>query len=342
MMDIFETMKALCRLPGVSGWEGPVREEILSRLRGKCECRVDALGNILAFKKGKTAPKNKVLFSAHMDEVGFIITYIEDSGLLRFAGVGGIDSRVVLGKAVEVGEKGLYGVIGSKAVHLQEEKERSEPGKLDKLYIDIGAESREEALEQVQPGDRAVFCADYGSLGDKLIFGRALDDRAGCALLLEMIERELPYDCHFSFTVQEETGCTGGITAGYAVAPDIAVAVETTTASDIAGVDPDKVVCSLGKGPVVSFMDKGTVYDPQLYRLALDTARDRGIPCQTKQGVFGGNESRSLQTARGGARAMAVSVPCRYLHSPAGVVSSEDITHAGELLAALAEVLADL
>ena len=342
MRTLAKNIEALCALPGVSGWEHPVREEILRQIGGSCDCSVDPLGNVIAFKKGRKTPKNKILYSAHMDEVGFVITFVEDSGLLRFVPVGGIDSRVVLGKAVEIGDKRLYGVIGSKAVHLQEEKERSEPQGPDKLYIDIGAESREQALEHVSPGDRAVFRAGFGRLGQDKLFGRALDDRAGCALLIELIGRDLAYDCHFSFTVLEETGCTGAATAGYGVNPDIAVAVETTTASDIAGVDPDKVVCALNSGPVVSFMDKGAVYDHGLYTLALETARRANIPCQPKQGVFGGNESRALQAARGGARTLAVSLPCRYLHSPACVIGEPDLAHTATLLEALLEAMAEL
>lgn len=339
-MELYESMKTLCGLPGVSGWEHRVRDEILARLAGKCDVQVDPLGNVLAFKKGKRAPQKRVLLSAHMDEVGFIVTMIEESGLLRFAAVGGIDSRVVIGKAVEVGDAGVYGVIGSKAVHLQEEKERGEPGRLDKLYIDIGAESKAQALGYVRPGDRAVFCAAFGRMGPDMVYGRALDDRAGCAALLELASRALPYDCHFAFTVQEETGCAGGVTAGYGVNPDIAVAVETTTASDIAGVEPDKVVCALGKGPVVSFMDKGTVYDRGLYELALSVAEQNNIPCQSKLGVFGGNEARALQASRGGARVLAVSVPCRYLHSPANVLHLGDMAHTVSLLEKLVETAA--
>lgn len=334
-MSIIKTIEELSALCGVSGDEGAVRDAIATRLAGVCELRTDPLGNLLAFKKGASAPRNRLLLSAHMDEVGFIITRIEDSGLLRFAACGGIDSRVVVGKAVEVGEQRLYGVIGLKAVHQTEAKELDKPPELDELYIDIGAESREQAEALVCPGDRAVFYAPFRRLGSDKIMGRAFDDRAGCALLIHLAESDLPFDCHFAFTVQEETGCTGGVTAGYTVDPDIAVAVETTTASDIAGVPPDKTVCRLGGGPVVSFMDKGAVYDRALYRLAMETAQKQGIPAQTKEGVFGGNESRSLQVARGGARVMAVSMPCRYIHSPSNVLQEEDIENTFRLLEAL-------
>lgn len=340
-MDIIATIRELSAIPGVSGDEDSVREAILALVRDYCECRTDALGNLLCFKKGRTVPKNRLLLSAHMDEVGFVVTFIEDSGLLRLAAVGGIDSRVAVGKAVEIGEKRLYGVIGTKAVHLQEQKEKEEAPPLDRLYIDIGARTGEAAAAAVSPGDRAVFSAPFQSLGEDKLMGRALDDRAGCALLVALIRSELDYDCHFAFTVQEETGCTGGATAGYAVMPDIAVAVETTTASDIAGVPPDKVVCRLGGGPVLSFMDKGAVYDRALYGRALRLAGECGIPAQSKQGVYGGNESRSLQAAGEGARVMAVSLPCRYLHSPSCVIAESDVAHTEKLLRRLIGAVAD-
>lgn len=333
--QLIERIRRLCAVPGVSGDEGRVREAILAEVAGYGECSTDPLGNLIVEKKGAKAPKNKLLLSAHMDEVGFIITHIEESGLLRFACVGGIDSRVVAGKSVDIGDNRLYGVIGTKAVHLQDEKEREEVPDPDKLFIDIGAATKKEAEAHVSPGDRAVFHAPGLPLGDDMLLARALDDRAGCALLIELIRGQLPCDCTFAFTVQEETGCTGAETAGYAVNPDVSIVVEATTASDIPGTAPDKVVCRLGEGPVLSFMDRGTIYDRGLYRLALDTAKREGIPCQSKEGVFGGNESRAIQTSRGGVRALAVSLPCRYLHSPSNVLHLGDLEGTLLLLRAL-------
>lgn len=335
MLGLQETIKMLTALPGVSGDEDAVRNAIAAQLADCCDLRTDPLGNLIAFRKGRMAPQKCLLLSAHMDEAGFIITRIEDSGLLRFAAVGGIDSRVVLGKTVLVGEKQLPGVIGAKALHQLEEKEKETPAKIDDLYIDIGAENREQAEAEVQPGDRAVFDAPFFRFGDGKLLAKALDDRAGCAMLIHLAQQDLLYDCTFTFTVQEETGCTGGVTAGYAVQPDIAVAVETTTASDIAGVPDDKTVCQLGGGPVISFMDRGAIYDRELYRLALSTAKRLGIPAQTKEGIYGGNESRSLQVAGRGARILAVSLPCRYLHSPSCVVQESDIEHTFQLLKSL-------
>lgn len=331
---LYENLAKLSALPGVSGCEEPVRYEILKMIEGHCIYKVDALGNILAFKKGRQAPAHPLLFSAHMDEVGLIITWVEESGLLKFTTVGGIDRRVLPGKSVRIGE--TFGVIGSKAVHMKSADERDKAPEPDALFIDIGAKDRDDAFTRVALGDRAVFTSQYTAFGDGFLRGRALDDRVGCALLVELIGSELAYDTHFAFTVQEETGTTGARTAAYQAGAEIAVAVETTTACDIPGTPPEKVVCSLKKGPVLSFMDKGTVYDMDLYRRALAAAKAGGIACQPKEGVYGGNEARSVQVAGRGARVLAVSVPCRYLHTPSCVVNRFDVDETLRLLGALA------
>lgn len=336
MSKVVRLLEQLSDIPGVSGWEEPVREKILSLVKEHCDSwQVDPLGNLLVFKKGEQRPKNRLMLSAHMDEVGFIITHIEKEGLLRFGAVGGIDSRVVTGKSVEVGRDRLFGVIGSKAVHISSSKEKEEPLELEKLFIDIGTSSQEEAEKLVSPGDRAIFHAPFLRLGEHGLSGRAFDNRAGCALMIELIRSQLPYDCHFAFTVQEENGCVGGVTAGYAINPDISLVLETTTAADIPGVSKERQVCRLGKGPVLSFMDRGTVYHPDIFQLAMDTAKAEGIPCQTKSLVAGGNEARAIQTAGAGVRMLAVNLPCRYLHSPSNMLHKKDIGEAYKLLQAL-------
>ena len=327
---IWECMKTLSGLPGVSGCEDAVRNEILRRIDGYCDYRVDALGNILAFKTGKFRAPFRRMLSAHMDEVGFIITYIEDSGLLRFATVGGIDARSLAGKKVMVGA--LPGVIGTKAMHQKSENERGKAAAIQDMYIDIGAQDKEQAESVVKPGDRAVFCSQYLEFGDGKIQGKALDDRAGCALLIHLIQSDLSVDTHFSFTVQEETGGAGAKTAATQIKPEIGIILEATTACDIPDTPENKQVCRLGQGPVLSFMDKGTVYDMELYRNTLSMARLKGIRCQSKLGVYGGNESRCIQTAGDGAKVLAVSLPCRYLHTQSCVLCRSDVEETIKLL----------
>lgn len=334
MLDLIEK---LSMLKGVSGDESAVAACIIEEIQGHCEYHLDGLGNLLAFKRGAKRPASKVLLAAHMDEVGFIITNVEDSGLLRFTTVGGIDSRVIIGKSVLVGGGALCGVIGAKAVHMLEAGEKDKVMDVDELYLDIGAKSKEEAMGHVRPGDRAVYDSAFVRFGDGFIKSRALDDRAGCAILIDLIKSELVYDTWFAFTVQEEIGTVGAKAAAFAAEPDCAIVVETTTAADIAGVPEGKKVCRLGAGPVVLFMDRGTIYDNALYNLALDTGRQQGISAQVKEGVYGGNDARSIQTARGGVRCVAVSMPCRYIHSPACVLKVEDIENTARLVRALSE-----
>ncbi len=342
MSKVIEILRVLSDIPGVSGDEKKVRAEIIKQIENYCEYNIDPLGNLLARKKGAVSPKNKIMFSAHMDEVGFIITNIDDTGLLRFTTVGGIDSRVILGKSVEIGDNRIYGLIGAKALHHLEAKEKEEPQDADKLYIDIGASDKADALKYVQQGDRAVFTAEFTKLGKTKILGRGFDDRIGCALMISLIQSDLQYDCTFAFTVQEETGCTGSIAATYSLEPDISIVVEATTASDIAGIDANMVVCEQGKGGVVSFMDKGAIYDYSLYNLAFEVAKKNEIPCQTKAGVFGGNDSRSIQVSRGGVRVLAVSLPCRYLHTASCVLDENDIESTQKLLEKLIPEVATL
>lgn len=338
---LVDALEKICGIAGVSGDEQRVRFEILRQIEGHCIYRVDSLGNILAFKKGAKEPAKRLLFSAHMDEVGLIVTYVEENGLLRFDMVGGINKRTLCGRAVRIGEQGVPGVIGMRAVHQRTASEKDKTPDIKDLTLDIGATSREQALELVQPGDRAVFFAQpLAPFGEGMLRGRALDDRAGCALLIGLIRSELPFDCHFAFTVQEETGTTGAKTAAAQIAPDLAVAVETTTACDIPDTPDHKIVCALGKGPVLSFMDRGTVYDARLYQQALSLAKQQGITCQSKLGVYGGNESRSVQVAGAGARVLAVSLPCRYLHTPSCVLSRFDLEETAKLLSALVGALA--
>lgn len=338
--DIIKIIGKLSGIPGVSGDERLVRNQIIEMIKDHCEYEADSLGNLIAYKKGAERAKNRIMLSAHMDEVGLIVMSADDSGLLRFSTVGGIDNRVIHGKSVEIGENRVYGVIGAKALHHLDDKEKDEPLSADKLYIDIGALGKDDALKHVRPGDRAVFTSAFTRLGDDKILGRAFDDRAGCALLIALIQSELACDCVFAFTVQEETGGAGAAAAAYTIEPNISVVVEATTASDIAGTEPDMVVCELGKGAVLSFMDRGAVYDAELYHLALKIASDNGIPCQPKAGVFGGNESGRIQTSRGGVHGMAVSLPCRYIHTPQNMLCTADVLNTFELLKKLIPTLA--
>ncbi len=317
-------LKELCELNGISGHEHAVRDYIIRKIEHTCEYSVDNLGNIIAFKKGKARPKNRLMICAHMDEVGMMVTYITEKGYLKVAPVGGVDSRVAFGRAVTVGDNRLPAVIGAKPKHHMSKKDGERAVSFDEMFVDIGATSDEQALKYVKPGDAVYFCSQFLEFGDEMIKGKALDDRAGCAMMIEMMQEELNYDTYFVFTVQEELGLRGAKVATYSVEPDIAIVLETTTAADIPGVVGEKRVCEVGKGAVISYMDRATAYNRQLYDLAFKTAKENDIPCQTKSMVAGGNDSGAIHVSRGGVKTLALSVPCRYLHSPTNVFSYRD------------------
>ena len=225
---------------------------------------------------------------------------------------------------------------------MQTSEERNTAVPVDQLYIDIGAEKKEEALLNVSLGDAVSFAPCFGELGNGYLYGKALDDRIGCAMLIQLIREELEYDCTFVFCTQEEVGLRGSRTAAYAVAPEVAIVLEATTAGDLPGVPEAKKVCQLGKGPVVSFMDRATIYDKELYRTAFGIAKEAGIPCQTKTMIAGGNDAGAIHTAANGVRTLAVSAPCRYIHSPSGVVNKSDLDAMYDLTKRLAERFAAL
>ena len=327
----------------VSGREQPVRDFLISRLPKDVTYRTDAMGNLFVSKKGtKGAGKNKVMVCAHMDEVGLIITYITDEGYLKFAGVGGIDPAVLIGRTVVL-ESGVPGVIGLKHIHICSKEEQQKIPEMKDLCIDIGAHSKEEAARYATLGSYACFQSNFVEFGsnNNRIKAKALDDRVGCAFMLKLIQSELDYDTEFVFTVQEEVGARGAGPAAFQVEPDVALILESTTAGDICDVTGNKRACVLGEGPVVSYMDRGTVYDMDLYKTAFAVAEEKGIPCQTKTLVAGGNDSSSVQSAGAGSRVLAISVPTRYLHSPVCIMDKTDITSTMQLVEALLPVVAN-
>lgn len=325
-------LKDLCLLNGTSGDEVRVRDYIINEIKEYSTYKVDNLGSVIAYKKGKKKPNKTVCINAHMDEVGFIITGITSDGYLRFAPVGGIDTKVCLDRAVTVGENRINGVIADKAYHLLEDSEKDKAPSFDKLLIDIGAKSETEAQSVVSLGDFAYFESDYTELGNGYIKAKALDDRIGCMLMIELIKSELEYDTVFCFNVQEEVGLRGSKCTSFAVGADISIVLEATTAGDLDGVSGADRVCVLGNGGVVSFMDNRTIYDRELYKLAMNTASENNIPVQTKTAVAGGNDAGSIQTSGKGAKVMALSLPCRYIHSPSSVVKKSDIDNTRKLL----------
>lgn len=315
-------LKDLCEICAPSGEEKAVRDYILSKL-GDTPYLIDNAGNLIVEKKGKKVPENKLMLAAHMDEVGVIITFIDNSGMLKFDTVGGIDPKSLLGKRVKIGDN--IGVIGTVPVHLTDKESESKMPKVSDMFIDLGFTCKEEAEKRVSLGDSGTFLSDYVEYGDGFVKSKAIDDRFGCAVLLDILESETEYDVTLCFTVREEIGLLGAGVATNRVKPDIAVVIESTTANDTVGVSGSDKVCSLGNGAVVSFMDGRTLYDKTLYRVAMNLAEEKGIKAQTKTKIAGGNDAGAVQSAGEGSRVLALSLPTRYIHSSSCVAKKDDM-----------------
>lgn len=336
----WELLTTLCNLDGVSGSEGIVRAYIIEELQKSTvpiDMHIDAMGNLLVHLKGKAPAENVVQFDAHMDEVGFIITHICDDGTLRFSNIGGINSDVLYGHRVRIGS--TIGVIGGKAMHMCDGDEMKKVPSADSLRIDIGATSKEEAERKVRVGECGTFDAEFVRVNDTMFRGKAVDDRVGCMLLLEMAKTQPERDVWLTFSTQEEIGLRGAGVASEQIQPDYIVAIDATTAADTAGSDDANAVCKVGKGAVVSFADGATLYDADLYRRIRELADKACIPTQTKNKIAGGNNAGAMQRRGNGAYAAAVSLPCRYIHSPACMGSAEDVDAMFNLLTLLSTEL---
>lgn len=331
-------LRELTELHGVSGHEGLVRQRIVEEIKDLVdEHRVDALGNLIAFKRGNgKAPRRKVMVTAHMDEVGLMIVYIEREGSLRFRPVGGIDDRVLLSKKVLIGDNRVPGVIGVKPVHLLEAKQRNQVLRVEDMSMDIGASSKEEAERLVKLGDYAAFDVAFSELGGALhaVKGKAFDDRAGCAALIELLKDNYSMDVHAVFTVQEEVGLRGARVAAYALAPEVAFALEGTICDDLPKKRDVSPTTVLGAGPAITVMDRSVVVDRRLLTLLTAAAQSDGIPCQFKQPGVGGTDAGAIHLAREGIPSAVVAVPARYIHAPVCLLSLNDLENTVRLMRA--------
>lgn len=330
----------LCSLDGISGREHAVRNYILDKLNANCvpkDITVDALGNVIVHLYGKSPAEKIVLFDAHMDEVGILITGYNSDGTLRFSTVGGINDNALLGQRVRFGS--VNGVIGGKTVHQCSSEEKNATVRTDAMSVDIGTNCRESAEKLIKVGQWGTFASGIRALSEDFFVGKAMDDRVGCAILLALAEKQPKRDIWLSFSVQEEIGLRGAKVVGEAVRPEIAVVIEATTASDIGDSSEKDSVCCVGSGPVVSFADKATLYDHDLYKHIRSIAESNGIPTQTKSKIAGGNNAGAIQRSYTGVRTAAVSLPCRYIHTASGVACWRDVEALEELVALLAERL---
>ncbi len=324
---------------GPSGCEGEVRRLLARALRDKVDdLQIDALGNLIAFKKGTgPEPRMKVMVDAHTDEVGLMITRVEKNGLLGFRAVGGVDARLLMAKGVVVGEKRLPGVITAPPIHLTKSEQREQVLKIEQLTIDIGASSENEAKGLVKIGDYAAFDTRFEVLdegGLRTVKGKAFDDRMGCAVAAALADSEYEVDLYLSFSAQEEVGLRGARVAAYRIEPDLGFALEGTICDDMPKKEDVSPTTELGKGPAISIMDRSFVADRRLVQLLVDLAKANGIPYQFKQPGTGGTDAGAIHLSKAGVPSVAVSVPSRYIHSPVSMASLNDFDHTVALMKA--------
>lgn len=338
----------LSNIFGPSGCEDLVRARIRREITPLCDSvRVDAVGNLIACIRGRRGER-RVMLSAHMDEVGFMITAADERGLLHFDCVGGIDPRVLCGRPVLVlahGSNLIPGVITSIPIHMRSADERKKYTPTKQLRIDVGARNRQDALSIVSIGDYATFDTEFSTIGSGgvKLMGKALDDRLGCAIMICAAERlaqvkaELDFDLYLSFGTREEIGRSGTVAATASIKPDLAIVLESTAAADLASVPEEARVADQGAGGALSIADRSTIYDRPLVDRLMKLGRDEGIPVQLKRYVSGGNDSSHIQRSGIGVRVAALSAPSRYIHSPTSIVDSRDVEAMLELVCALIE-----
>lgn len=316
-----ELLKILTSEYGPSGREDKIRDKISKEAEKFAdEVYSDPLGNLIAHKKGKG---EKIMIAAHMDEIGAIATVIDENGFIRFSAVGGLYNKDLLARRVRF-ENGTVGVIGSE----EDNKDR----KIGKMYIDIGAKNREEAEKHVSTGDMAVFEGAFVE-NDKTVISKALDNRAGCYVMLEAMKRvNSDNDLYFVFTSQEEVGLRGAKTAAYSIAPQYALAIDVTDTGDTP--EGIKMEVKLGKGAAVKVMDRSVLCDSYIRNLLIELAKENNIPYQLEIMNDGGTDAGAISLAGAGVRTGGISIPTRYIHSPSEMVSKSDLENCISLLCA--------
>lgn len=330
---MYQFLKQIIHVPSISGYEKPVADRIATLIAPYTdEYHTDALGNLIAIKRGSGENKKKIMLCAHMDEIGFLVTFIEENGYLRVAPIGGIDFVAGTCSPVIVG-KGARGVLVP-----EDGLTKKEDYKAGKFYVDIGASGRKDAEKRVKIGDIAVIEPSLSRLAERRVSGRPLDDRIGCAILLDIAKRleNNRDDVYFVFSVQEEVGCRGAKTAAYAISPDSALVFDVTGTGDTLGAKPMAV--KLGGGAAIKIKDSSVICDPVMVGKLTELAKKNRIAYQHEILTFGGTDTSSIQTSGFGCAAGALSIPSRYIHSAVEVVDMKDAEACRDLaLAYIAE-----
>jgi len=322
-----DLIQKLCEIPGPSGYESAIRQFIKGEVSPFADSvEVDPLGNLIVRKGTRTADGLRILISAHMDEVGIIVTHVDKKGFVRFTNIGGVFPRYLPASRVIF----LNGIKGT--INHDKQEDASKVPSLDEFFIDVGATSPADC--PVRVGDLAVFDRPFVQMGSRLV-SKAMDDRSSCAVLIETLHRlkETPHELVFVFTVQEEVGVRGAITASYGADPDLGIAVDVTSTGDTPG---DKTMeVGLGKGTAIKIRDSGMLCDPRVVRWMRTTAEKAGIRHQMEILRGGTTDAYAIQVNRAGVPAGVISIPCRYVHSPSEMVDINDLENSVQLLVAL-------
>ncbi len=347
-----ETLGLLRKLSeafGVTGFEDEVRTLIQREIEPYVdEMRVDVLGNLIAVRRGKS--EKKLMLDAHMDEVGFLVSYIEEDGFLRFTTLGGWDARILPSHAMTVltqtGHR-VKGVIGTPPPHILKPEERDRPFKLEDLFVDVGASSADEVRAMgIRIGSPAVIAYPFERLNENVVLGKALDDRVGCAVLIATLKalkgEELEVTLAANFAVCEEVGLRGARTAAFQIEPDLALALEGTVSADVPGIPGARQPTALGRGPAITVADRSLIVPSQLVDFLRELAEGEGVPYQYKLPPFGATDAGAIQQTRGGTLAGVLSVPCRYIHSPMSLMRLDDFEHAVRLTVAFVKRCTEL
>lgn len=320
---MFSLLQELSGAFGVSGSEEAIRSLIMKKVQGKIdEMYTDVMGNLICIKRGKG---KKVMLAAHMDEIGIIVTHIDEKGFLRFSNVGWVSPLFAVGQKV-IFENGIKG-----AVYYEEKCEQTKDIKLTNLFIDIGATSKEEAQKKVRIGDAASFWSPLDQQGP-FVIGKAMDNRSGCAVLLQTLEefKKSDKEIYFVFTVQEEVGLRGAKTSAFGLQPDWAIAIDVTLTGDIPNCKPLEVAC--GKGPAIKIKDNSILCHKEVIQTLKEAAKRAKVPYQLEILEGGGTDAGAIHLTAGGIPTGAISIPCRYTHSPVEMIHLEDMENAVKLL----------
>jgi endoglucanase len=328
-------LKKICEIPGAPGFEQRIREFVLQEVTPLVdEISVDTMGSIIAVKKGREA--KKVMVAAHLDEISFIVTHIDDDGFLRIHTLGGFDPKTLTAQRVIVhGKKDLVGVMGSKPIHIMKPEERTKAPQIQDYFVDLGmSKAQVEALVSV--GDPITRERELIEIGD-CVNGKSIDNRVSVFMLVEALRElkdvALPYDFYAVFTVQEEVGIRGAIAATHRIDPDFGIALDTTIAFDVPGAQPFEMITRLGYGAAIKIMDSGVISDYRMVNYLKELAINNNIKWQPEILTGGATDAYGMQrSGKHGAITGAISIPTRHIHSVIEMVHKEDLNNCIELL----------